>query len=144
MCCMFTVLVFLGPRFGAILWWLVQPLRWQATFSTWFVPLLGFIFLPWTLLMVVILAPGAMQPGGGYELSGGDLIWIGLAVVLDLMTWFGGGYGNRYQMYEYVPAASNPSIMPPTEAPVKPSEAAAQPEPTQPPAPPASGTGASS
>ena len=125
MCCLFTILVFLGPRFGAIFWWLVQPMRWDATFSGFLAPLLGFIFLPWTLLMVVVLAPGAMQPGGGYELSGGDLIWIGLAVALDLFTWFGGGFGNRQQIYEYVPAAADPSIMPPTTPPVKPSEAAA-------------------
>ena len=121
MCCLFTILVFMGPRFGALFWWLVQPLRWQTTFDTYLVPILGLIFLPWTLLMVVAIAPGM----GGIQ--GFDWVWVGLAFAIDIMSWMGGGYGNRQQMYEYVPAAANPSIMPPTEPPVKPSEAVEQP-----------------
>ena len=27
MCCFFTILMFLGPRFAAPLWWLIQPAR---------------------------------------------------------------------------------------------------------------------
>lgn len=142
MCCLFTILVFMGPRFAALFWWLVEPMRWKGTFDTYLVPILGFIFLPWTLLMVVAVAPG---PGG---IQGFDWVWVGLAFAIDIMSWAGGGYGNRYQMYEYVPAAANPSIMPPTEAPVKPSEtveqpaAPAAPETPAPTSTPPSGTGA--
>jgi hypothetical protein len=118
MCCLFTLLVFLGPRFAAIFWWLVQPLRWQSSFDTYIVPILGFIFLPWTLLMVVAVNPGMNG------IQGFDWVWVGLAFAIDIMGWVGGGYGNRYQVYEYVPAAANPSIMPPTEPPVAPSKAA--------------------
>jgi hypothetical protein len=31
MCCFFTALVFLGPRAGILIWWLINPVRWQAT-----------------------------------------------------------------------------------------------------------------
>ena len=39
MCCLFTVLVFLGPRAGILVWWLLQPARWQATFQNFLWPL---------------------------------------------------------------------------------------------------------
>jgi hypothetical protein len=48
MCCFFTALVFLGPRAGILIWWLINPIRWQATFTNFIWPLLGFIFVPWT------------------------------------------------------------------------------------------------
>ncbi len=90
MCCLFTTLVLLGPRFVNIIWWLAQPLRWQATFSTWIWPALGIIFLPWTTLMYVLLAPA-----GIYGLT---WLWIGLAVVVDIASYTGGAYGNRRRL----------------------------------------------
>ena len=58
MCCFFTTLVVLGPRVAGVLWWLVQPVRWQAAFNNnWLWPVLGLIFLPWLTLMYVIVAP---------------------------------------------------------------------------------------
>ena len=58
MCCLFTTLVFLGPRFGILIWWLLDPLRFDATFGpNWVIILLFFLFLPWTLLMYLVVAP---------------------------------------------------------------------------------------
>jgi hypothetical protein len=130
MCCFFTLLVFFGPRFAGLFAWLVDPMAFKRAFAdhSAILPLLLFIFLPWTLLMYVIVAPGGIE--------GFDWVWLGLAVFIDVAQWAGGGYGNRYQIYEYVPAAANPSIMPPTEPPVPPSQAAAQ-LPAEAPAPPA-------
>jgi hypothetical protein len=93
MCCLWTTLVFLGPRAGILIWWLAAPARWQLTFATWVWPLLGFLFLPWTTLMYVAIAPG-----GIYGLS---WLWIGLAVVADIAMYAGGGYGNRRRMPGY-------------------------------------------
>ncbi len=123
MCCFFTILVFLGPRFAIVFGWLLDPLRFQLAFKDHgaLLPLLAFVFLPWTLLMYVIVAPGGID--------GFDWVWIGLAVAIDVMQWVGGGYGNRYQLYEYAPAAANPSIMPPTAPPVAPSQADVTPGP---------------
>ncbi len=93
MCCFWTVLVFLGPRAAILIWWLAQPLRWQAAFTTWVWPLLGFIFLPWLTLMYVIVAPGGIV--------GFDWVWLGLALLADIAMYAGGGYGNRNRMPGY-------------------------------------------
>jgi hypothetical protein len=93
MCCIFTTLLFLGPRAGILVWWLINPARWQITFSTFIWPLLGFIFLPWTTLMYVLVAPGGVV--------GFDWIWLALAVAADVFMYAGGGYGNRDRIPGY-------------------------------------------
>ena len=87
MCCLLTVLLFLGPRFAAIVWWLIDPVRWNLLFDTIVIPILGIIFLPWTTLMYAIVAPG------GFSVF--EWILLGLAIVIDLGSYAGGGYGNR-------------------------------------------------
>jgi hypothetical protein len=87
MCCFFTTLLLLGPRAAILIWWLVQPVRWQATFSSFIWPLLGFIFVPWTTLMYVLVAPGGVL--------GFDWVWVALAVLADIGMYAGGAYGNR-------------------------------------------------
>lgn len=102
MCCAFLTLVFLGPRFFGAIWWLFQPARWQLSFSGlfggniwWLWPILGLIFLPWTTIMFVLVAPTGNIVGWGW-------LWIGLAVVADVV-WYGGGAGRKripnYQGY---------------------------------------------
>lgn len=93
MCCFFTVLLFLGPRAAILVWWLVDQLRWQATFTTFIWPLLGFLFLPWTTLAYVFVAPGGVY--------GFDWLWLGIALLADLSTYGGGGYGNRNRIPGY-------------------------------------------
>ena len=62
----FLILVLLaGPRFGIIFWWIVNPDRWSRAFDTFIWPFLGFIFLPWTTLMFVAVAPS----GHPYDLD---------------------------------------------------------------------------
>lgn len=93
MCCLLTVLVFLGPRVAGIIWWIAQPNRWvgvAGAFQTWIWPVLGLIFLPFATLMYVLVAPGG--------LTGLDWLWVGLAVVLDIVSYTGGGYGNRNRL----------------------------------------------
>ena len=93
MCCLATVLVFLGPRAGVLFWYIVDPNRWQHAFNTWLVPLAGAVFLPWTTLAYVFVAPlGVIQPGG----------WLLLAVGLlfDVVSYTGGGYTNRQRIPE--------------------------------------------
>jgi len=50
MCCFFLSLMFLGPRFAFLIYWLIAPLRVNAAFTgfnfPWLVGLLGLIFLP--------------------------------------------------------------------------------------------------
>jgi len=91
MCCFLTVLLFPGPRVAGILWWIVQPARWNLAFSSWIWPVLGLIFLPWTTLMYVIVSPGGIV--GIWE-----WLFLILAVIIDIGAYTGGGYGNRDRM----------------------------------------------
>jgi len=90
MCCLVTTLFLLGPRAAVLVWWLVQPVRWQVAFHDMLIwPVLGFLFLPWTTLAYVLAAPTGALVGG----SAWALVIIGLLV--DLVGYAGGGYGNR-------------------------------------------------
>lgn len=91
MCCLFTTLLFLGPRAGILVWWLIQPIRWEAAFNTFIWPFLGFLFLPWTTLMYVAVL-------GANGIVGFDWVWLAIAVVMDIGMYAGGGYGNRNRM----------------------------------------------
>ena len=87
MCCVFTTLVLFGPRLGILVWWLINPVRFTAAFGTWIWPLLGFILLPWTTLMYLIIFPAGIV--------GFDWIWLGLGVLADVASHAGGAWGNR-------------------------------------------------
>jgi hypothetical protein len=41
MCCFFATLVFLGPRFGFLVYWLIAPLRVNASFKDFNFPFLA-------------------------------------------------------------------------------------------------------
>ena len=92
MCCAFLSLLLLGPRVFGAFWWIFQPLRWEAAFGGWggglwwIWPVLGIVFLPWTTLMFVLVAPGGVV--------GWDWLWIGLMVVGDIGS-YAGGYGRQ-------------------------------------------------
>jgi hypothetical protein len=93
MCCVLTIFIFLGPRFAAVVWWLVSPVRWvgetnASAFGSFIWPLLGIIFLPWTTIFYVMVAPGGIE--GFWEW----LILI-LSFILDLGAYSGGAIGNR-------------------------------------------------
>jgi hypothetical protein len=90
MCCIFTLFALLGPRAAGIVWWLLEPARWNLAFNGLLVPILGLVFLPLTTLMYVIVFPGGVD--------GFDIVWLGLAFVFDVFTWLGGGYTNRDQL----------------------------------------------
>ena len=71
--CLFIILLFFGPRTVIVFWWLVQPLRWDATFHSFLLPFLGFLFLAWSTLMYVLVAPVALLAwtscGWGWQYS---------------------------------------------------------------------------
>lgn len=84
MCCVVTTLMLLGPRLAIVVWWLLQPARWSIAFSSMIWPIVGFLFLPWTTLMYVLVIPGG--------LSLVNWIFLVLALIVDL-----GSYGSGYQ-----------------------------------------------
>ena len=90
MCCFYTVLIFLGPRFASIIWWIANPVRWVSAagaFDSAIWPILGILFVPWTTLMYVLISPGGVVSW--------DWLWLGLAVLGDIGMYAGGGVGNR-------------------------------------------------
>lgn len=88
MCCLLTLLVFVGPRLTIAVWWLAAMDRWEAAFDSFLLPFLGFLFLPWTTLMYVVVAPSG-------RVSGFDWFFLGIAVLVDIAGYSGSAYGNR-------------------------------------------------
>ena len=87
MCCFAAVAALIGPRFGILVWWLIDSARWEAAFDNFWVSFIGFLFLPWTTIMYV-----ATYVGG---VNGFDWIWMGLGLFADLASYSSGGYSGR-------------------------------------------------
>lgn len=85
MCLLLTVLL-LGPRTGVVLWWVVSPERWDATFDSFWLPFLGFLLAPWLTLAYVWVTPGGYSSFDWFT-----LVVAGLADVASA----GGGYRTR-------------------------------------------------
>ena len=63
MCLLMTLLV-LGPRAAIFIYWVGWPARWEAAFDSFIVPFIGFVLLPWTTLMYLLVAPGGVVVAG--------------------------------------------------------------------------------
>jgi hypothetical protein len=95
MCCLATTIVLMGPRIGILVWWLINPTRFDLAFSTFIWPFLGFLFVPWTTLMYLAV----WSPARG--IYGFDWVWLALAFLVDLGSHAGGGYSNRDRIPGY-------------------------------------------
>ncbi len=102
MCCFTTIFLVLGSRIAILIWWLSDPQRFNLAFQNWVQPvlllpawvwtLIGAIFLPWTTLAYVFVAPGGVV---GYEWI---VILIGL--LIDGAS-HGGSYRHRHRIPYY-------------------------------------------
>jgi hypothetical protein len=95
MCCILSILVFLGPRLANIAWWLIDSERWSVSFGSAIWPILGIIFLPWTTLVYAAVN----NPVEGISLLGWIFLVIG--VIADISSNGGGGYYNRKRVPGY-------------------------------------------
>jgi len=97
MCCVITTLLMLGPRLAILVWWFMNPARFNLAFRTWthpfdlafpvwVWPLVGALILPWTTLAYLVVVPGGVM--------GLDWVWLVLGLALDLGA-HGGGYRHR-------------------------------------------------
>ena len=87
MCCFAAVAGLIGPRFGILVWWLIDSARWDRAFDNFFVSFIGFLFLPWTTIMYVAVFPGGV--------TGFDWIILGIGLLADLASWTSGGFSGR-------------------------------------------------
>jgi hypothetical protein len=88
MCCVLALLAFLGPRLVIFLLWLFTDYMSRA-FDMFLLPLLGFLFLPWTTIAFAI----ARNELGGANGIGLLVIVIGLLVDIGVLG--GGARGRR-------------------------------------------------
>jgi hypothetical protein len=89
-------------RMFLIFAWIARPIAFDAVFHSWIWPCLGFLFLPFTTLMYVILVQGVGRIGGA------DYLWLILAVVLDLASVAAAGATNRNRIPAGVPGSTQP------------------------------------
>ena len=87
MCCFLAVLAFLGPRAALAIWWLVDQNWFSKVYDTFIWPFLGFLIMPWTTLMYVLVYPAGI--------NGFDYVWLVIAIAMDVFTWTGGGVSGR-------------------------------------------------
>jgi len=88
MCCVLALLAFLGPRLVIFLLWLFTTYLSRA-FDGLLLPLLGFLFLPWTTIAWAI----AQNELGGT--NGIGLLVIAIGVLADIGVLGGGARGRR-------------------------------------------------
>jgi hypothetical protein len=85
--CLFLILILAFPRVGLALLFLFTHYLDRA-FSSIFVLILGFIFLPITTLVY------AWMINSGLPIAGVNLLWLLIAALVDLGS-LGGGYSRR-------------------------------------------------
>lgn len=83
--CLIVLVALFAPRVALVLMWLFTNYIGRA-FDGFLLPLLGFIFLPWTTIVYAFVAPG------GLTLL--NVVFLIIAVAVDLGS-LGGGYRSR-------------------------------------------------
>jgi hypothetical protein len=91
-CCALVLAAWFSPRFVLLLVWIFGD-RLSIAFDSFWTGLAGFIFVPWTTFAYALAyAPRA-------EVSGVGWLFVGLGLLADLSTWFGGGREGRRRYY---------------------------------------------
>ena len=87
--CVWIVLALLVPRVAIVLAFLFT--RWlEAAFDTWVWPVLGLLFMPYTTLAYTAAAVST-----GHRITGGWIVLIVIAVLVDVAHWGGGVHRRR-------------------------------------------------
>jgi hypothetical protein len=83
--CLVVLLALISPRLALFALWLFSDVLSDA-YDSWILPLLGFFVLPWTTL-----AYAGMYSAGANVVYGFEWFVVGLAFVIDISSWVGGG-----------------------------------------------------
>jgi hypothetical protein len=102
----FTAAVVGFSRIMLLMAWIARPVQWNATFGSFILPCLGFLFLPFTTLMYFMLSTG------GGPIAGVDWLWLILAAVLDTAGIAAAGATNRDRIPAGVPGSTAPPATP--------------------------------
>jgi hypothetical protein len=86
--CLLAMFAGLFPRIALVCVWIFTN-EVDRAYDSFFVPLVGLIFLPLTTLVYAL----AWSPLGGVE--GIEWLWVALALVLDLSSYGGGARARR-------------------------------------------------
>lgn len=84
--CFFLFIVLLFPRIAMLAMWFLSTYLQRAFASNLIVPLLGFLFLPLTTLVY------AWELNSGMPTTGLNLLWLLIAVMIDLGGLGGGAH----------------------------------------------------
>jgi hypothetical protein len=99
----FTAAVVGMSRFFVLFAWIARPIAFDTIFSSWIIPCLGILFLPFTTLMYMILVTN-----GSRTISGVDWLWLALAVVVDIAGAGAAAAQNRNRIPQGVPGSLPP------------------------------------
>jgi hypothetical protein len=86
--CLVLLLAFLSPRLAIVITWLFSNVM-ERAYDGFLVPILGFLFLPWTMLAY------AWMYDSGRAVEGIEWFLVGLAFLVDLGSYGGGMRGRR-------------------------------------------------
>jgi hypothetical protein len=112
----FTAAVTGMSRLFLLFAWIARPVAFDSAFHTWIWPCLGFLVLPFTTLMYLILVTN----GTTRTIQGIDWLWIILAVVVDLSSMAAAGAANRDKIPQGYPGSVPPE--PPAAPPATPAQ----------------------
>ncbi len=82
--CLLLLVILLFPRVVLVLMWFFSNYLQRAFHENLLIPILGFIFLPLTTIVY------AWELNNGLPTSGINLLWLLIAVIIDLGGWGGG------------------------------------------------------
>ena len=83
--CFVVLFALISPRLAIIATWLFSDVL-ERAYDAWLVPVIGFFILPWTTLAWAWM----YDSGPGLRVDGIEWIVVGVAVLCDLGSLFGG------------------------------------------------------
>jgi hypothetical protein len=88
--CLVLLFALISPRLAIIATWLFSDVM-ERAYDAWLVPVIGFFILPWTTLAWAWM----YDSGPGLRVDGLEWIIVGVAVLFDLGSLFGGAQSRR-------------------------------------------------
>jgi hypothetical protein len=87
--CLLLLVILLFPRVTLLLMWFFSTYLQRAFHGNLLLPILGFLFLPLTTIVY------AWELNSGLPTEGINLLWLLIAVIIDLGGWGGGARRSR-------------------------------------------------